>query len=133
MGLISRLEQKRIAKEKMERRRVAKKVAIAAATTTAIGVLGGIVIAPKSGKETREDIKNKAKEVNKNIKLKSIQLKENTNEAKEKIANYVKSKKGSLKCCGNKKANEEVVEISDDGDVETVTLEEEKADDIVTE
>lgn len=41
---------------------VAKKVAIGAALSAAAGYVAGILTAPKSGKETREDIKVKATE-----------------------------------------------------------------------
>ncbi len=37
-----------------------KKFAIGAALTAAAGYIAGVLTAPKSGKETREDIKNKA-------------------------------------------------------------------------
>ncbi len=39
-----------------------KKFAIGAAISALIGYLAGILTAPKSGKETRDDIKNKAEE-----------------------------------------------------------------------
>lgn len=39
-----------------------KKVAIGAAISAAVGYLAGILTAPKSGKETRQDIKDKAVE-----------------------------------------------------------------------
>jgi len=39
-----------------------KKVALGAAISAAVGYLAGILTAPKSGKETRQDIKNKAME-----------------------------------------------------------------------
>lgn len=47
---------------KEEQRSMVKKLAIGAALTAVAGYVAGILTAPKSGKETRADIKNKATE-----------------------------------------------------------------------
>lgn len=47
---------------KEERQDVAKKIAIGAAITAIVGYVVGILTAPKSGRETREAIKDKAYE-----------------------------------------------------------------------
>lgn len=47
---------------KEEKQDLVKKFAIGAALTAAIGYLVGLLTAPKSGRETREDIVDKAKE-----------------------------------------------------------------------
>ncbi|MFO7888617.1 MAG: YtxH domain-containing protein, partial [Eubacteriales bacterium] len=46
----------------------AKDIGIGAGIGAAIGTLAGILFAPKPGKETREDIKNKTKEVSEDVK-----------------------------------------------------------------
>ena len=57
-----------------------------------IGVGAGILLAPKSGKETRSDIKNKAKKIGK--KVKSVDL----DDFKEMMLDKVeKTKKSSKK------------------------------------
>lgn len=46
----------------------AKDLAVGALVGGAVGAAAGLLLAPKSGKETREDIKNKANEVATNVK-----------------------------------------------------------------
>lgn len=60
---------------------IAKKAGVIASAIGA-GVVAGLMLAPKSGKETREDIKNKATETKESIEAKAKQLKD---KAKEKI------------------------------------------------
>lgn len=60
---------------------IAKKAGVIASAIGA-GVVAGLMLAPKSGKETREDIKNKATETKESIEAKGKQLKD---KAKEKI------------------------------------------------
>ncbi|WP_055667282.1 YtxH domain-containing protein [Desnuesiella massiliensis] len=109
MSLKSILEQRRLEKERKLKIRTAKKVATGAAAGILAGIAGGLLFAPKSGKETREDISNKAKEVNDSIKTKADEAKKaleekteevktNYQEAKEKIVTYLNEKKGK-KCC----------------------------------
>ena len=102
------IEEKKEAKRREARRNTIKNVSIAATVATSVGVIGGtiggILFAPKSGKETREDIKNKAIETNKTIKVKANELKENINvelkntqesliDAKSRIQAYLEEKK----------------------------------------
>ena len=51
-----------VSKEKRKRERVkaAQKFAVGMGVIAAVGVVSGILFAPKSGKETREDMKKKA-------------------------------------------------------------------------
>ena len=62
------LEEKRKRARREENLKTAKNVAVGTAIGTFIGAITGILFAPKSGKETREDIANKTKEVAGNIK-----------------------------------------------------------------
>ena len=50
------------AKKPVQKDNVAAKFAIGAALTAAAGYIAGVLTAPKSGAETREDLKNKAVE-----------------------------------------------------------------------
>ncbi len=69
---------------------VGKKVAIGAAVAGVVGYVAGVLTAPKSGKETRQDIKNtaiKAKtEAEKKLKVLHSELNERLIEAKKKGA-----------------------------------------------
>jgi gas vesicle protein len=59
-----------------------KKLPIAALIGAAAGLVAGVLTAPKSGKETREDIKNKAEE----LKQKAVKAADDTkNAAKDKL------------------------------------------------
>lgn len=73
--------------EKKARRKKAAGVAAGVAAGAAIGAAAGILLAPKSGKETREDIKMKTGEI-------ASKVKDTTNRAvnavKEKLAKPAK-------------------------------------------
>jgi gas vesicle protein len=82
-------------KKKSSKKQTAKNVAIGAGIGTAVGVTAGVLLAPKSGKETREDISNTTKKTLENVK-------EGLNVAKEKIEDMVKKDKS---CCDDAVAN----------------------------
>lgn len=96
---------KMIEKKKKERKRKENiKIAKVATITTAVGVVSGILLAPKSGKETRNDIKDKTVEFTELAKVKAnnarevlngklLKSKKNLKEAKNKIENYLENKK----------------------------------------
>lgn len=71
---------------------VVKKVAIGAAISAAVGYVAGILTAPKSGKETREDIKNKAVETyaaaEKELKKLHTELSDVIDEVSDKISSF---------------------------------------------
>ena len=108
--------QQLINKKKREKKAKAiKQTALTAALGLTAGATAGILLAPKSGKETRNDISTKGAEIKNNIVTKSTDMKENIsekvskrksdiNEAKEKISNYLAKKKKS-------KCEEEVTEL----------------------
>lgn len=100
--------ERKEAQRREARRKTIKNVGIAATVGTSVGVmggvLGGVLFAPKSGKETRDDIKNKAIETNETIKIKATELKGTLNEelknkqevlldAKSRIKAYLEEKK----------------------------------------
>lgn len=90
---------KNLLKKKSSKKETAKNVAIGAGIGTAVGVAAGVLLAPKSGKETREDISNTTKKTLENVK-------EGLNVAKEKIEELVK-KEGC--CCNDAAVSEENV------------------------
>lgn len=102
MGLLKKLENSKKERLKRERINLAKKIAVGTAAGIAAGSAGGILLAPKSGKETREDIANTANTVAvKTSQIKDTALnkvaatKSKIAEAKEKISKYLADKKAS--------------------------------------
>ena len=59
---IKKIPGEKTAKIKPEKIKKAKTAAAGVAAGVAAGAVGGILLAPKSGKETREDIKNASKQ-----------------------------------------------------------------------
>ncbi|MFY9275867.1 MAG: YtxH domain-containing protein [Clostridium sp.] len=108
-----------------------KTAALSAAIGVTAGAAAGVLLAPKSGKETREDIVNKSVEAKDKlvektkatkaaISTKVSEGKKDVSAAKEKIAEYLASKKGEVLELGN------TVEELSDANVETeVKIEEE--------
>ena len=90
--------------KKPSKKQTAKNVAIGASIGTAVGVAAGILLAPKSGKETREDITKTSKEALENVK-------DGLNVAKEKIEEIVKKEKG---CCCDEATVSEDCECKED-------------------
>ncbi len=85
-----------IGKEKRRKQRIqnAKTLAIGISAAAAAGLAAGILFAPKSGKETRNDIKEKTKEVVENTKeavtKNAKAMKESAAEAVQGISNVLK-------------------------------------------
>ena len=77
---------------KEEQKDLVKKVAIGAAITAVAGYIAGILTAPKSGKETREDIKNKALETygvaEKELKKLHTELVDLIDEATDRVTEF---------------------------------------------
>ncbi|HEY5585362.1 MAG TPA: YtxH domain-containing protein [Ruminiclostridium sp.] len=95
-------------KKKASKKQTAKIAAIGAGIGTAVGVAAGVLLAPKSGKETRENITKTTKETLENVK-------EGLIVAKEKIEEMVKKEKG---CCCNEASASEDCECQDDKEAE---------------
>lgn len=88
MRLYKLIEKKR----KEKRNKMVKRTAVSTLIGGAVGVLSGLLLAPKSGKETRKDIQEKVGEIKNSTVEKKNMIKSNVNEAKEKIKNYLKEK-----------------------------------------
>lgn len=104
MSLAKKIEQKRRAKKVAERNKKMKIATVGVAAGVTAGALGGILLAPKSGKETRLDLKDKSQKVATTVNEKSQQAKVKVNEklnngkanfqeSKNKIKEYLQSKK----------------------------------------
>lgn len=103
MALFNLIEKKR----KEKRKKIVKAATASTIVGGTLGVLSGILLAPKSGKETRNDIKEKVDEVKSITVEQTKNLKSNVEEAKSKIKDYLKDKKDGLK-------KEELVEVVED-------------------
>ena len=118
-------------KKRKQKAKMVKTAALTAALGVTAGAAAGVLLAPKSGKETREDIVNKSveakdklvektKATKASISTKVSEGKKDVSAAKEKIAEYLASKKGEVLELGN------TVEELSDANVETeVKIEEE--------
>lgn len=118
-------------KKRKQKAKAVKTAALSAAIGVTAGAAAGVLLAPKSGKETREDIVNKSveakdklvektKATKASISTKVSEGKKDVSAAKEKITEYLASKKGEVLELGN------TVEELSDANVETeVKIEEE--------
>ncbi|HSH35928.1 YtxH domain-containing protein [Schnuerera sp.] len=88
MKLIDLLNEKKKKAERQEKVDTAKKIAIG----TAIGAITGILFAPKSGKETREDIAKKTKETTETVKKSVKDSVESIKEVEGKVRDDIKDK-----------------------------------------
>lgn len=91
--------------ERIAKKKVAKKMAVGTAIGAVSGLIAGIFFAPKSGKESREIVKNGIKDTAEKIndaanKAKQV-LDSAVGEVSDKI-NEFKDKKGS--CCKDKES-----------------------------
>ena len=82
-------------KEKRKRNKVktVQRIAVGVSVATTIGIATGILLAPKSGKETREDMKKKALDTEENIKdtvkKKVDSVKESATQVAQNINNVI--------------------------------------------
>ncbi|RQD74296.1 MAG: YtxH domain-containing protein [Candidatus Syntrophonatronum acetioxidans] len=85
MGIKDYLENVRKERERAERRESAIKVAYGLTIGAALGAVGGLLFAPKPGKETREEIATKAREKAESTKETLAEKKEAMAEKKEEL------------------------------------------------
>lgn len=63
MSIIELLERGKEQRKRKERKQAMQKAALGAAVGVLVGAAAGVLLAPKSGKETRTDISNATKEM----------------------------------------------------------------------
>ncbi|MCC0679574.1 MULTISPECIES: YtxH domain-containing protein [unclassified Clostridioides] len=104
MNLSKKIEDKRKAKQRAEKAKQAKIATAGVVLGAVTGAVGGVLLAPKSGKETREDIKDASQQIADKINMKTVDVKGkmsekledrkgNFIESKQKIRNYIDNKK----------------------------------------
>lgn len=104
MSLSKKIEDKRKAKQKAEKAKQAKIATAGVVLGAVTGAVGGVLLAPKSGKETREDIKDASQQIADKINMRTVDVKGkmsekledrkgNFIESKQKIRNYIDNKK----------------------------------------
>lgn len=104
MSLSKKIEDKRKAKQKAEKAKQARIATAGVVLGAVTGAVGGVLLAPKSGKETREDIKDASQQIADKINMKTVDVKGkmsekledrkgNFIESKQKIRNYIDNKK----------------------------------------
>lgn len=119
MSLLQKIEEKRNRQIKKDKN---KKIAIATAgvaTGAVVGTIAGVLIAPKSGKETIEDVKEKSNQVKNKINENIEDTKFKVKESKDKIKEYLAKRK-------NEKSENEIVEIEPLQLIENTEVAEEK-------
>ncbi|MBY2478015.1 YtxH domain-containing protein [Clostridioides difficile] len=104
MSLSKKIEDKRKAKQRAEKIKQAK-VATAGVVLGAItGAVSGVLLAPKSGKETREDIKDASQQIVEKINIKTVDVKDKmSDKLEDRKGNFIESKKKIRKYIDNKK------------------------------
>ncbi len=92
-------------KRRSSKKQTAKNVAIGAGIGTAVGLAAGVLLAPKAGRETREDIVKTAKNTLETVK-------DGLNVAKDKIEELAKKEKEFF--CGESSEKEEDVQFEEE-------------------
>ncbi len=94
MSIMELIESGKKARRQKERKQFLQNVALGAAVGVTVGAVAGVLLAPKSGKETREDVvkavkelPDKAKEGIETVKEKIEEVKKNVSEKAEEVKN----------------------------------------------
>ena len=88
-------------KRRKEREKTAMKVAIGVGVAATIGVATGILISPKSGKETREELKLKVVNAVEAIQKNAETVKKSVGHAVENATNAIKDVQGKVETIKN--------------------------------
>lgn len=124
MKLKDLLYLKRREREIEEKKTSAKRLVTGTAIGTVLGAVTGLLLAPKSGKETREDISEKTKETTDNVKKTMKDSVDAIRESEEQIRRDIKQKmeeqkyKNMFEVEINKKDREDIEELEESESVE---------------
>ena len=98
MAILEVFEKVKKQRKAAEQKKVLKNVAVGAALGATVGAVAGVLLAPKSGKETREDLALAAKEAVEKAKEKIEVVKEKAEEVVEEVKGQVKKKMETCEC-----------------------------------
>lgn len=90
-----------------------KKIAVTAILGTLAGAVAGVLLSPKSGKETRKDIQDAANKIKKQVAQKVSKLKKFTKKDYDKIVGQVMAEYNAVKAV-KKFSQEDLNEIATD-------------------
>lgn len=117
MSIMELIERGKRARKQKERKKFLQNVALGAAVGVTVGAVAGVLLAPKSGKETREDVvkavkglPGKAKEGIEAVKEKVEEVKKSVTEKAEDIKKSVTEKAEDIKKDVTEKAGEKIEE-----------------------
>lgn len=105
MSLLKKIEERKKQQEMLTKKKNAKIATTGVALGAITGVVAGIILAPKSGKETIGELKDGSKKIKDKFERQTKDTKIKINESKTKIKNYLKDKKNL-----NKATEEELIE-----------------------
>lgn len=104
MSLSKKIEDKRKAKQRAEKVKQAKVATAGVVLGAVTGAASGVLLAPKSGKETREDIKDASQQIVEKINIKTVDVKDKmSNKLEDRRGNFMESKKKIRKYIDTKK------------------------------
>jgi gas vesicle protein len=92
MAILEVFEKAKRNRREAARKKAMKNVAVGAALGATIGAVAGVLLAPKAGKETREDITQVTKEAVEKAKGKMEEVKEKAGAVVEEVKTKVKKK-----------------------------------------
>lgn len=91
MNIVKKIKMKKLVTRRKAKIKEVGKIAASVATGAAIGAAGGVLFAPQSGRETREDIANKVVDTKDAVVDKAYEakytLENKIDNAKEKLTN----------------------------------------------
>lgn len=108
MNLLQKIEHKKKQQQKEIKKRKALIATSGIAAGTIIGTITGVLVAPKSGKETREDVKEKGNDIKEKLNENIVETKDKLKQSKLQIKEYLKNKKNK----STSEENEEIITIT---------------------
>lgn len=119
MSLLQKIEEKRRRKLKQNKKKKAAIATIGIATGAVVGTITGVLIAPKPGKETIEDFKEKSTNVKNRISENIKDTKGKVTESKVRIKEYLNQRR-------SEKSENETLETAPHESIENTEANEEK-------
>lgn len=87
--LLKAIKNAKKKKEKAKKVKTVKKMAAVATVGSAVGAIAGVLLAPKSGKETRQDISDNINSASESVKISAGNMKEKAVGILNKVKTYL--------------------------------------------